>query len=773
MSSFWQWCKRYWWKFAVVGLTLVLAYLFYLDAQLRPHFSGNKWQVPVQVYARPLTLSINQEITPQEVIDELELLGYRRKNKSEKVGEYSLLNSALTVQRRAFHFLDGAVPTSQLDISWRSGRIARLSHTDSVTGEADTVELTRLEPWLVTRLLSGNREDRMLLRQNDLPPYLVDTLVMVEDRNFYSHFGVNPIAIARALFANIVAGRKVQGGSTLTQQLIKNLYLTREQTYTRKIKEALMSIVIDARYDKDEILLAYLNEVFIGQNGGKAVHGFGLGAHFYFDRPLNELNLPEIATLVGMLKGPSYYNPRRYPERALARRDLVLKILFEQGVIDKSNYMSAIESPLNIASGASLASGKHPSFMAKLKRELTTILADPAMRNSGIRVFTTLDINAQRRAENALAERVESVANTRKIDDLQAAMVVSDSASGGIRVIVGDRDVTNDGFNRALDMERSIGSLVKPAIYVAALEQADTYRLATILRDEPIVVTLEDGQVWRPQNADEEYRGAVNMLDSLTQSYNLPAVNLALDMGLDVVVQSLQNLGVDESIPELPAITLGAVNLTPLQVNQMYQTIANDGVLRPLHTVTGILDAQQKLLWRRTDYGEQRIPSDVAYLLNYGLHKVTREGTASALGKIFPNINMAGKTGTTNDYRDSWFAGFDRNLVASIWMGSDSNAQTGLSGSSGALRVYIDWQRTMTPKSLSRRFPSGLEIAHFNPDTGAQRAGGCRDNLSLPAVSSGLNDVVESCTGRIEPKARPKEQPEPKRKSLWERLFGG
>ena len=296
MQAFWQWCKQYWWKFALVGFTLLLAYLFYLDAQLRPHFSGYKWQVPVQVYARPLTLSLNQEITPQEVIDELELLGYRKQNNASKVGEYSLSKSSLTVQRRAFHFLDGAVPATQLDISWRAGRIARLLLTDAMTGESEAVELTRLEPWLVTRLLSGNREDRMLLRQDDLPPYLVDTLVMVEDRNFYSHFGVNPIAIARALFANIAAGRKVQGGSTLTQQLIKNLYLTREQSYTRKIKEALMSIVIDARYDKDEILLAYLNEVFVGQNGGKAVHGFGLGSHFYFDRPLNELNLPEIAT---------------------------------------------------------------------------------------------------------------------------------------------------------------------------------------------------------------------------------------------------------------------------------------------------------------------------------------------------------------------------------------------------------------------------------------------------------------------------------------------
>lgn len=768
MQKLWQWWKRTWWKLGLIAFTLLFAYLFYLDAVLKPHFSGNKWQVPVQVFARPLSLSTNQEITPKEVVDELQLLGYRKISNALKVGEYSLDKNSLVIQRRAFHFIDGFVPEGTLTIRWRGGRIAELVINEN--GKRFKTDFTRLEPWLVTRLVSGNREDRMLLRQEDLPEYLVETLVMVEDRNFYSHHGVNPLAIARALIANITAGRKVQGGSTLTQQLIKNLYLTREQSYTRKLKEAFMALVIDARYDKDEILLAYLNEVFVGQNGGKAVHGFGLGAHFYFDRPLNELNLAEIATLVGMLKGPSYYNPRRYPERAKQRRDLVLQVLFEQNVIDKPTYLAAIETPMRVASGASLATGKHPAYMAVLRNELATILADPALRDSGIRVFTALDINAQRRAEQALAKRVTQIGSARKIKDLQAAMVVSDSASGGIRVIVGDKDVDNDGFNRALHMERSIGSLVKPAIYVAALEEYDRYNLASILSDTPVKVTLDDGSVWAPQNADEEFRGDVNMLDALTQSYNLPAVNLALTLGLDTVVDTLYELGVDEAIPELPAITLGAVNLTPLQVNQMYQTIANDGVLQPLHTVTGILDAKQQLLWQRADYGQQRIPADVTYVLNYGLHKVTKDGTAKALGKIFPNINMAGKTGTTNDYRDSWFAGFDRHLVASIWVGSDSNAQTGLSGSSGALKIYQDWQRTMSPKSLSRRFPQGLEIAHFDPKTGEQRTAGCRDNISLPAISAGLASQIKSCTGQM--KTRPK-PPKPKeKKSWWERFFG-
>ncbi|MET1219757.1 MAG: penicillin-binding protein 1B [Glaciecola sp.] len=765
MRALWDWFKAHFWSFVIVLATVLLAYLFYLDAQIKPHFSGNKWQVPAQIFARPLVIELKQEITPQEVVDELELLGYRKVGSASRVGEYSINGASLNVVRRAFHFPEGFAGQSSITLRWRNARIAQIIQ------DQRQVNAIRLEPWLVTRLSSGSREDRMLVTQADLPPLLLDALVLVEDRNFYTHWGVNPLAIVRALLANISAGRKVQGGSTLTQQLVKNLYLTREQSYTRKLKEALMALVIDARYSKDEIIIAYVNEVFVGQNGGKAVHGFGLGSHFYFDRPLNELNLPEIATLVGMLKGPSYYNPKRKPERAKTRRDLVLRILFEADKIDKATYLAAIEAPLTVASGASLASGKHPAFMDKVRRELKTVLADPDLRSSGVKVFTSLDINAQRRAEQALKQRTESIAKTRKLDNLQASMVVSDIRTGELRVIIGSRYVDESGFNRALDMQRSIGSLVKPAIYLTALEQADTYHLATILKDAPLSLTTDDGQVWEPQNADKEYRGAVPLLQALTQSYNLPAVDTALNLGLSNLIDTIQRLGIDKPIAQLPAITLGAVNLAPVDVVQMYQTLANNGEYRPVHTVTAVVSADNELLWQHGGYHDQRVDEAVTYLLNYALHKVTKDGTAKSLGKRFPKVNMAGKTGTTNDYRDSWFAGFDRNLVSAIWVGDDNNATTGLSGSSGALRIYSDWQQTMTPKSLSQRFPEGVVIAHFDPTSGARMTPGCPDNVSLPAIKSGLSELVKTCQGQVQKEQPP--APKPKQKSWWKRLLGG
>lgn len=749
----------------IVILTLVGAYLLYLDALIKPHFSGNKWQVPAQIYARPLTFSINEEITQKEIIDELKLLGYRRESIVSNVGEYAVGQTSVVVHRRAFDFADGYAPQRHVRIRWQAGRVSAIHDLDT----NQSLPQLRFEPWLVTRLVPGSHEDRMLISLDDVPLILIEALILVEDRSFYSHWGVNPIGIVRALIANINAGRKVQGGSTLTQQLVKNLYLTREQSYIRKIKEAFMALVIDARYSKEAILQAYLNEVFVGQNGGKAIHGFGLAAHFYFDRPLNELNLPEIATLVGMLKGPSYFNPRRAPKRAQVRRDLVLKVLFDADKIDKQEYLTSINTPLNVADASSLASGKHPAFMDQVARELNTILADPNIRQSGLKVFTTLDINAQRRAEKALSSRVANLAKQRNVTTLQGAMVISDIRSGGIRTIIGDAVVDTKGFNRALDARRSIGSLVKPAIYYNALRDPSQYQLASMLPDKAIVLEDQQGKKWSPQNADKQFLGEVRLLDALINSRNLPAVQVALDTGIDNVVATLTALGVNESVPALPAISLGAVNLSAIQVNQMYQTLANDGLYKPLHAVSAVLSPDNVLLWKHSNFSEQRINEQVAYLLNYALHKVTKDGTAKQLGLRFTDINLAGKTGTTNDYRDSWFVGFDRNLLASIWVGDDNNAKTGLTGSSGAMQVYMDFQFQMEPKSLSRRFPAGLEIAHFNAQTGAQMLAGCPGSISLPAISSGLTEQVLSCSGSKVNKPKPVQ---PKYKSWWERILG-
>jgi penicillin-binding protein 1B len=758
-----RWLKRDFIKLSVVLLAVIVSYFVYIDAQVKQHFSGNKWEVPAQIYARPLVLALDQEISPAEVQEELNLLGYRQVADAKEVGEFSLGKDRITVFRRAFQYADLEAPERTLDIRWNKDRIAKLDLLDT----RQQARSVMLEPWLISRLVGGLSEDRMLMQDEDIPELLKVALIEVEDKDFYKHHGIAPLSIIRALIANVSAGRTVQGGSTLTQQLVKNLYLSREQTYTRKLREAVMALVIDARYSKQEILNAYLNEVFLGQNGAVAVHGFGLASHFYFNKPLQELELVEIATLVGMVKGPSFYHPVRRADRSLERRNLVLRILFDQQYLSVDEYRGALDTPLVTSESPSLASGKHPAFMDKVRDELYSVVPAVKTRLSGVKVFTTLDINAQRRAETALSEQVDAKSKARKLPNLEAAMVVSDIASGEIRAIVGGKQTEFAGFNRALNAYRPIGSLIKPVVYLAALENPSRYNLATRLPDRPIEFDDKDGQKWRPQNADKVFREEVSLIDALTQSYNVPSVVLASQLGFEEVAATLQRLGYTKPIEPLPSLALGAVELSPFEVNQVYQVISNNGVLRPLHALSAVTTHDNQLLWKREDSSQRRADEDATYLLNYALHKVTQDGTAKAIGQRFENINMAGKTGTTNDYRDSWFAGFDRNLVTSVWLGHDDNSPVNMSGASGALQIFMDFQQTNKPKSLSRRFPSNLTIAHFSNSTGVHMQAGCNDVMSVPAIASALAPVATCEEALSSPQSAP-----PKKKRTWlERVF--
>ena len=743
-------------------LVVIGSYLLYIDAQVKQQFSGNKWEVPAQIYARPLRLELEQEISISQIKDELSLLGYRLVAKPANVGEYSVTKDSLTIHRRAFQYADLDAPERVLKIDWSGERISALSLLDT----KQSARSVMLEPWLISRLVGGLSEDRMLMQDSDIPEMLKIALIQVEDNDFYEHHGIAPLSILRALIANIAAGRTVQGGSTLTQQLVKNLYLSRERSYIRKLREAAMAIVIDARYEKDEILNAYINEVFLGQNGAVAVHGFGLASHFYFNKPLQELDLTEIATLVGMVKGPSFYHPVRQNARALERRNLVLRILFDGQYLSTSEYEKAVNSPLVTSSSTSLASGQHPAFMDKVRDELYSVVPTAATRLSGVKVFTTLDINAQRRAEKALVTTVNNQAKARNLPNLEAAMVVTDISSGEIRAIVGGKDAGFAGFNRALNAFRPIGSLIKPVVYLAALENPYEFNLASRLADEPVEFDDKVGEKWRPQNADKTFRGEVSLLEAIVKSYNVPSVNLANEIGFDEVAATLQRLGYNKSVEALPSLALGAVELSPLEVNQVYQVISNEGILKPLHALNAITTHDNQLIWKREESAQRRADEDATYLINYALHKVTKEGTAKALGTAFPRINLAGKTGTTDDYRDSWFAGFDRNLVTTVWVGHDDNTPVNMSGASGALPIFAAFEAANSPKTLSRSFPSSLTIAHFNKQTGIHTQAGCPDLISVPAIKASLDKPASCQAVRDNPAKPPK-----KERSFLERIF--
>jgi penicillin-binding protein 1B len=508
----------------------------------------------------------------------------------------------------------------------------------------------------------------------------------------------------------------------------------------RKVREAIMALIIDFRYSKDEILEAYLNEVYMGQDKARGVHGMGLASQFYFGRPIGELTVSQQAFLVAVIKGPSYYNPWRYPERAQERRDLVLRLLMENDKLTVAQYKAAAESPIGLRSAKKSVHQKLPAFFAVVKQELRDRYGDSLLKQSGVKVYTTLDPMAQEAAEKAVLSTMASL--DKRAKNVQVGMVVTDKYTGGIAAMVGDKQPSYEGFNRAVEIRRPIGSLIKPFVYASALRQADKFTLATPVEDKPITLKNEQGKTWSPKNVDKKFSGQVPLLNAFKDSMNVPTVNVGLAVGVEKVAATLKKSGWEDDISPYPSMLLGAVNGSPLMVAQVYQTIADEGRYRKLSSITAVLDSQNQAL------EVTRVPSSMAidpatdYLVQYAMNQVVRNGTAKRLGAAFPGVRLAGKTGTSNDSRDSWFAGFDERNVAAIWVGQDDNSKTGLYGSSGAMAVYQAFLHQRPPLSLRMMPVNGVINGYFDRTTGVAKKGNCDNIIGLPALDASYHPVA-------------------------------
>lgn len=730
--------SRYgWWKWlsalTLLALLVCGGYLLYLSHTVRVQFEGKRWAVPARIYAQPLELYEGQAISLAQLRAAMADLGYRKVGKPHQAAQWSEGGGRLRIHTRAFVFWDGEEPARQIDLRVRGGVIASLREENT----RRPLDLVRLEPPLVGSIYPAHHEDRVLVRRDQLPEALVQGLLAVEDRHFYQHHGVDPKAIARALWANLRAGRTVQGGSTLTQQLAKNFFLTPKRSLWRKLNEAAIALILEARYSKDEILEAYANETFLGQDGPRAIHGFGLAALFYFNRPLSELSLAENALLVGLVKGASYYDPRRHPQRAKQRRDLVIEQMLKQGVITPEQARHAKAAPLGVTKRGKTNNANFPAFIDLVRRQLKRDYREEDLTSEGLRVFTTLDPWAQRKAEKILADQLARLEKSRKLKSgtLNGALVMSRPQSGEVTAVVGGRDAAFAGFNRALDAVRPIGSLVKPAVYLTALSQPSRYTLVTPLQDVAISLTGEDGQVWQPENYDKIEHGEVPLHTALAQSYNLATVRLGLDLGLDAVIDNLQRLGVTKTMKPYPSLLLGALSLSPLEVTEVYQTFAGGGFHTPLRAITAVLDAGNRPLQRYALEIERAADPAAVFLLNRNLVEVVREGTGRGLARyLLAGVEVAGKTGTTNDLRDSWFAGFGDDRLAVVWIGRDDNQPAGLTGSAGALPVWGRLMRELGVAGLSLTRPESVEYFLIDPDTGLLADEGCPGAQALPFI---------------------------------------
>ena len=717
----------------------VLPYTLVLNKRVQDRFNDLVFAVPTRVYARPLALAADMPMTPAALELELTFAGYSHDGHGQVAGSWLKQGTRYTITSRGYAGPDGGELPKRIRVILGKGTVQSVQDAAS----SKNVALAHLDPARIATLYGATQEERRFVHLADVPPLLLSGLQAVEDRDFKHHIGIDFSAIARAAFANLRAGHTVQGGSTLTQQLVRNLFLSRDQNFTRKINEALMSLLLEAHYDKGRIIEAYVNDVFLGQQGGQAVHGFAAASEFYFGRRLEDLRPQEIALLIGMVKGPSYYDPRRSPERALSRRNLVLQEFASTGLLSAAQLNAGQAAPLDIVSNGQLPHNRFPAFMQLVRTQIIADFDEQALRDGNLSIFTTLDPAAQLYAEQAITSTMKSLG--KRADPLQAAAVVTDAQTGSVLAVVGSRDPGDQGFNRALDARRPIGSTIKPFVYLVALTQPDRWNLASLLDDGPVSMRQPDGSLWTPQNDDKQSHGQLPMVDALAHSWNLATIHLGLAVGLPRIQSFLQSFGLADVHPS-PSLLIGALDLAPLQLAQLYQYLAADGHALPLVAVRGVVDGNGRTIKRYQVQGGSGEYQQAVRLITWAMQQVAEYGTASSIGNSgLAWLHAAGKTGTSNDTRDSWFAGYTGEHLAVFWMGRDDNKSTGLFGATGALRAWRDLFAKLPTRPLSAAPGDGLEMAWINPAGGKRTEAQCAGARQFPVVAGSLSADTEGC----------------------------
>ena len=730
-----------------LGLGLGGPWVWWLDREAGQRFSDRQWTQASRVYARALELYPGRPLSAAALATELEAIGLRPGDPAS-VGRFRRDGNVVEAHLPGFAFAEEVLASQRLRVSFAGDSVATIERA----GGAE-VTLTRLPPAELGSLMPLDDRDRSLVALTDFPPLLIAGIQAVEDRQFAHHRGVDPRGLIRAGWANLRHGQVVQGGSTITQQLVKNLFLTPDRSLLRKASEAVMAISLERRFSKADILEAYLNEVYLGQDGARAIHGFGRAAEHYFGLPVQALDSEQIALLIGMVRGASWYHPQRNPERAGARRDRVIDMFFETGLIEEAEWRRARASALDVRDGGPRSARRHDGFLDLVARQLRRDYRDRDLRGTGLRIFTTLDPVAQRHAERALAEgltRVEAAPGT-----LQGAIVLVDPASGEIRALVGDRNPGRFGFNRALDARRPIGSVVKPFIYLLALAQPERWQLASTLTDAPLSVPLAGQEPWRPRNYDNQSHGEVALMDALARSLNQATVALGLQVGVPALFRVFEQFGLDGLGSPHPSALLGAIEMTPMQVAQLYQPLAAEGYSAPLRAINQVVDAGGSEIGRYAMRMRPIRERDALVLLDFALRHAVTEGTGRSLSWRLPNDpGVRGKTGTTNDRRDAWFVGYTDDWLGVVWTGRDDNTPAGISGAASAMPVWAELFGSLPLRAPVRSWPERIEWYWIDWPSPLLAVESCPNARAIPFAAGSQPTAHSPCVGAEEEESR-------------------
>jgi penicillin-binding protein 1B len=720
--------RRYWLFVPLILVGGATACLVQLDHRVTSEFEARRAEVPAQVYASSLELRPGAPLSIQDLSEELQRLEYRRVPTIQQPGEFSSAADRLAVWLRAAQFADGAIPARHLTVATSAGVIQSLNEGNQ------QVRFERFEPLLIGSLYPAQGEDRIVLVAGEIPAVLTAAVKAMEDRRFDRRWGVDVVAIIRALWVDARAGRAEEGASTITQQLVKGFFPTGGRTLARKVPEALMAMLLELHYSKPEILNAYLNEVPLGQDGDRAVHGFGLAAQFYYGKPLSDLDLAQVAMLVALVRGPTLYDPRHNVLAAIERRNLVLRSLVAQHIVSQDAARAAIAEPLGVLERP--AGAYYPAYLDLVHRTLQSEYREEDLTAHGLKIFTSFDPRVQEAVESAVQSKILQVErkNRGSKSQLQVAIVVTAPATGDVLALVGDRRLGYAGYNRALDPRRPIGSLVKPFIYLAALESG-RYNATTIVDDAPVKVQIRGHRPWQPVNFTRQTYGPVPLVRALAESLNLATVSLGLEIGLPTVARSIERFGLDHSPAPYPSLLLGSMSLSPFEVAQIYGGLANEGTVVQLRAVQSVLTREGTPVKAYAPIPASVADASAVYQVDRMLQTVMERGTGrSARTVLSSTLSVAGKSGTTSDLRDSWFAGFSGSHLAVVWVGYDDDRSTGLTGSTGALPIWTQIMANLRTTAWNPPMPPSLHDVPVDYLTGLVANPSCSTDLLNVAV---------------------------------------
>jgi penicillin-binding protein 1B len=732
-----RWWHRIVWRIPLLLIPISLcalvaaAYVYVQFSQMIIlGFEGKRWSLASKVYAEPESVYPGLPLRLDDLQASLERLGYRSVQALTHQGQYRIDGPHVDIALREFRYPYRREPARTIRVTF--GRRAVRDIRD-LRGE-QKIAAVDLEPQLVSEFFTPEREKRQLVTIGDIPPHLIQAVIAIEDRRFYAHPGVDWIGIVRAIYRNVRVGSVTQGGSTLTQQLVKNFFLTPTRSIWRKGAEMIMAVMVEARYSKAAILELYLNEIYLGQRGSISINGIGEAARLYFRKNVQELTLAEAALLAGLIRAPHIYSPYKHPERALERRNRVLTTMLETGYLSAEAYARATRTPVRVEA-VSLEGNRAPYFVDLLRDQLLQHYSLQDLTANNLTIFTSLDARlqaaAQRALEGGLARVDRRLGKAAEGREAQGALIAMQPQTGFIRALVGGRNYATSQFNRVTQARRQVGSVFKPIVYAAAIESAfrrdgQVMTALTHVEDAPTTFS-HNGRRWSPQNYDGRYLGWVGPRTALEQSLNVATVKFAERVGFDTVARYAQRMGMRGKLEPLPSLALGAVEASPLEVAEVYAVLANHGLRASPFSVKEVMTADGRVLEKHHIGVEETLQPATAFLVTDFLAGVFEQGTARSARRAGFHWTAAGKTGTTDEARDAWFAGYTPDLLVVVWVGYDDSRPLGLTGAQAALPIWVDFMKDVLAGRPSEEFhpPPGVLQATVDPASGQIAHAGC------------------------------------------------